>query len=98
MKTCGACLADLPKAAYSKKQWQAKVFRRCKECIAANRDICERGDSDNEPVLMPNEADEDERWAREREALAANAEPAGSVDEGALFEQPPPTEDCGECF
>ena len=36
MKTCAACSQALPKEKFSKKQWQLKQCRRCKECIAAN--------------------------------------------------------------
>ena len=39
MKICAACNETLPKDKFSKKQWQLKQQRRCKECIAANRDV-----------------------------------------------------------
>ena len=38
MKICAACSQTLPKEKFSKKQWQAKQHRRCKECIAENRE------------------------------------------------------------
>ena len=37
MKICAACSQELPKEKFSKKQWQLKQRRRCKECIAENR-------------------------------------------------------------
>jgi hypothetical protein len=39
MKICAACSQELPKEKFSKKQWQAKQQRRCKECIADNREV-----------------------------------------------------------
>lgn len=39
MKLCCACHGMLPEASYSKKQWQARKIRRCKECVSANRGI-----------------------------------------------------------
>jgi hypothetical protein len=38
-KLCGACSNELPKDAFSKKQWQHKQQRRCKSCVDSNRDI-----------------------------------------------------------
>jgi len=38
-KLCGACSNELPKDAFSKKQWQQKQQRRCKSCVDSNRDI-----------------------------------------------------------
>ena len=38
MKVCAACSQELPKDKFSKKQWQLKC-RRCKECIAENREV-----------------------------------------------------------
>ena len=41
MKICAACSQSLPmpKGKFSKKQWQLKSQRRCKECIADNREV-----------------------------------------------------------
>ena len=39
MKICAACSRELPKDKFSKKQWQLKQQRRCKECIAANQEV-----------------------------------------------------------
>ena len=38
-KLCGACSNELPKDAFSKKQWQQKQQRRCTSCVDSNRDI-----------------------------------------------------------
>ena len=39
MKICAACSQTLPKEKFSKKQWQLKQCRRCKDCIADNREV-----------------------------------------------------------
>lgn len=40
MKLCAACVQVLPRESFSKKQWQLKQYeRRCKECIAADREV-----------------------------------------------------------
>ena len=39
MKLCAACSESLPNEKFSKKQWQLKQRRRCKECIAGNREV-----------------------------------------------------------
>ena len=50
MKICAACSQELPKDSFSKKQWQLKQQRRCKECIAANREVA------SVEVPAPNDA------------------------------------------
>ena len=39
MKLCAACSKELPRENFSKTQWQAKQQRRCKDCIADNREV-----------------------------------------------------------
>lgn len=39
MKICGACRQDLSQESFSKKQWQLKQQRRCKDCIVDNQDL-----------------------------------------------------------
>ena len=39
MKICAACSQTLSKDNFSKKQWQLTQKRRCKECIADNREV-----------------------------------------------------------
>ena len=39
MKLCAAFNQELPRENFSKKQWQLKQCRRCKECIASNREV-----------------------------------------------------------
>jgi len=51
MKLCTACSLTLPKANFSKKQWQQKQRRRCKECIAENREVEILGAPDDAPPL-----------------------------------------------
>ena len=50
MKLCAACSQMLKKDKFSKKQWQAKQQRRCKECIADGREVATvEGSNDAEP-------------------------------------------------
>ena len=39
MRACAACRRELPREGFSKKQWQMRRYRRCKECIANDRPI-----------------------------------------------------------
>ena len=49
-KKCGACQEDLVILAFSKKQWQLKSQRRCKDCIAGSmlEMMCHVGDHEND--------------------------------------------------
>lgn len=47
-KICGACHKDLTITSYSKKQWQLKLQRRCKECIELNNAIKEMDINDKQ--------------------------------------------------
>ena len=38
-KQCGACQKQIAIAGFSKKQWQLKSRRRCKECITSETPI-----------------------------------------------------------
>eukprot|EP00978_Attheya_sp_CCMP212_P005538 scaffold12431_cov57-Attheya_sp.AAC.13 len=38
-KLCGACLQELPNESFSKKQWQQKQRRRCKDCADSGKEI-----------------------------------------------------------
>ena len=101
-KPCGACHASLPHASYSKKQWQARKVRRCKDCTAQDREICDYEEYQRRVQLQKQREDDDE-WARERKLLTMDGNEGveslfGPVDVDKLFEQPPPTEDCGELF
>ena len=60
MKICAACSQTLPKEKFSKKQWQLKQCRRCKECIAVNREA-KLGANDDCAVAeeAPRHTDED---------------------------------------
>ena len=60
MKICFACIQTLPKERFSKKQWQLKKQRRCKDCIADKREVT-LGEAPNDGV-----ADEGaSRWTDE---------------------------------
>ncbi|KAL9179621.1 hypothetical protein ACHAXT_008911 [Thalassiosira profunda] len=99
MKPCSACLAELPKEAYSKKQWQAKQIRRCKGCIQVGREPSPPKEDTAAVVHEGNDGGDWERtWPKKKRALIRNDEPVGAIDEEALFRQPPPTEDCAVCL
>ena len=87
MKICAACSQELPRENFSKKQWQAKQRRRCKDCIAVNREVAsveapdnlaEAPANDNDPTIMSS----------------ADGEGASSWSDEALFKQPPPRKEC----
>ena len=59
MKICAACSRELPKEKFSKKQWQAKQQRRCKDCIADNREVNVEASNDA-PLPLPSEGTSDE--------------------------------------
>ena len=86
MKICAACSQALPKDKFSKKQWQLKGCRRCKECIAANREVALAGESalgacNDEPLLSH-----------------ADGEEAPQCTDEYLFKQPPPRDECPICM
>ena len=58
MKICAACSKTLPKDKFSKKQWQTRQHRRCKECIAGNRDVKLEQESDDDFPSPPAWTDE----------------------------------------
>ena len=62
MKLCSACLDELPKEKFSKKQWQLKQQRRCKECIDANREV---------RLNLPSKGNEPSREQRPKSAKKA---------------------------
>ena len=82
MKLCAACSQELPRNKYSKKQWQLKQQRRCKECIADNREV----NLLEQPTYMPLSS------SAESEVALCWA------DDKDLFKQPPPREECPICF
>ena len=52
MKVCSACQEELPQGKFSSKQWKQKRYhRRCKDCVAANKDA-------QSPKPPPKEEDE----------------------------------------
>ena len=55
MKICAACSRELPKEQFSKKQWQLKQRRRCKDCIAAKREVTT--EAPNTDSQLPSRAD-----------------------------------------
>ena len=108
MKLCCACNRELSEEAFSGKQWRAKKIRRCKECIEGSRpkmgvalSCVHHLENENKQSLLEKKkevADEEDGWAEEKKRLIANTGPVEPIDEVALFEQPPPTDDCRESF
>ena len=81
-KPCAACNLTLPQEKFSKKQWQAKKYRRCKECVANNKEAEIKADGPA-PLLSLSRAD-------------GKGASAFHPDE-ALFKKPPPYDVCPTC-
>ena len=84
MKICAACSRELPRENFSKKQWQAKHRRRCKDCIAVNREVqleAPSNDNDGAPLLS-----------------SADVELERSCTDEDLFKESPPREECHICM
>ena len=57
MKICAACSQELPRDKFSKKQWQLKQRRRCKECIAGNREMKSEEEGPDDETKSPPRVD-----------------------------------------
>ena len=90
MKICAACHEDLPKDSYSKKQWKLDQ-RRCKICVANNREV-----QSIPPKLDDNDQNTNEIVKALDSMYLENVDKKISDEE--LFKQPPPLEDCPICF
>ena len=99
MKLCAACHTDLPKANFSKKQWKVDDSqRRCKVCVADNRELQVQSQSTNN--------NEPERKKTKMDVVVSTLETMNITDDDLivpvtdeeLFKQPPPKEDCPVCF
>ena len=89
MKTCAACHSDLPKDSYSKKQWKLDEYqRRCKVCVADNREI-------QEPIPKQNTTNTNEII---KSLDSINLTGVEKISDAELFKQPPPAGDCPICF
>ena len=84
MKLCAACNQTLPRGNFSKKQWQMKQKRRCKECIANNR----------ETNLEAREAADDAPPS----GIAGEGETASCFTDKDIFKQHAPNEECPICL
>ena len=62
MKLCAACSQELQKEKFSKKQWQAKQQRRCKNCIADNREVNLEAPKNDVPPLPRDDGEGPSRW------------------------------------
>ena len=89
MKICASCHANLPKESFSKKQWKLDQ-RRCKVCIANNREV--------QPI--PTKQDNIDSNTKEVVKALDSINLAGveKISDEELFKQPPPREDCPICF
>ena len=84
MKICAACSQELPKEKFSKKQWQSRQQRRCKECIAANQEVqleAPANNNDDAPLMSSADAELNRAWTDED-----------------LFKEPPPRAECPICL
>ena len=90
MKICAACHEDLPKDSYSKKQLWKLVQRRCKVCIANNREVQPISTKQHNNDRNTNEI------IKALDSMYLDAE--NKISDEELFRQPPPAEDCPICF
>jgi len=91
MKICAACHSDLPKDSFSKKQWKLDdCQRRCKVCVANNREV----------QLPPSKHDNNNSSTNEviNSLDSMYLEDVRKISDEELFKQPPPDEDCPICF
>jgi len=91
MKVCAACHTDLPKDNYSKKQWKLdECQRRCKVCIADNREV--------QPI--PKQDDDESNTGDITKTLdSMYLENVGKSSDEELFKQRPSQYgDCPVCF
>ena len=86
MKTCAACSQELPKDKFSKKQWQSKQRRRCKDCIAENREV----EASNDTPLSVGGADDEGASSWSDEDLFKQSPP---TDECPICMLPLPIDD-----
>ena len=91
MKICAACIHLLPKEKFSKKQWQLTQRRRCKQCIADNREVILDAPDDAPPTPPPPSCAEGEG------DISCNGNVLCWTDED-LFKQSPPNEECPICM
>lgn len=100
MKLCAACHTDLPKANFSKKQWKIDDSqRRCKVCVADNRElqVQQSTKNNNEPDINNNNNNASVVSLLETMNITDDDLIVPVTDE-ELFKQPPPKEDCPICF
>lgn len=99
MKLCAACNADLPKANFSKKQWKVDDSqRRCKVCVADNRELQVQQSANNEPGTESKETKMDVVVSTLETMNITDDDLLVHITDEELFEQPPPKDDCPVCF
>lgn len=62
-KACGACQQDMSRDSFSKKQWERKKFRRCKECVEHEIPFQRPSKNDYNESKPPEEEEEEEEKA-----------------------------------
>ena len=95
MKICAACSRELPKAKFSKKQWQLKHCRRCKECISDNREVTSLAVSNDAP---PSDNNQEMQLEAHKPQHLVNGEAPPCLADEDLFKKPQPNEECPICF
>ena len=97
MKICAACSQTLSKEKFSKNQWQAKQNRRCKECIADNREVANL-DVPNDALLQLSLSNVSSNDNDAPPSSSTNGEVAPSWTDDDLFKQVSPNEECPICM
>ena len=99
MKLCAACNADLPKANFSKKQWKVDDSqRRCKVCVADNRELQVQSQSTNNNKPESKKTKMDVVVSTLETMNITDDDLLVPVTDEELFKQPPPKDDCPVCF
>ena len=101
MKICSACRQELPKERFSKKQWQAKQQRRCKDCIVDHRKVNLDAAPNDAPLPDNREVKLSKAPPNDVVSLplpSSDGECASSWTDEDLFKDPPPRDECPICF
>ena len=75
-RTCSICTNDLPRAEFSKNQWQKGLTAKCKRCVAGNPPPKQEPEN---PVPELREPTEDVVKKEEEEQAAAAAAEKGKI-------------------
>ena len=104
MKLCAACNQELPKGNFSKKQWQLKQYRRCKSCIADNREVNLETPLNHVPSLPGANGECSNIISAEKKNDVIGMMRKCEISSKSchknedLFKKPPPRDDCPICM